>query len=82
MIAVWLLGITLATLGYHWGESWLHLKLLLRAAADGLSRLGGRLCEEARGGENRRSRARRLRLLNEVPALTLALIVVLVVVKP
>ena len=28
MIAVWLLGLTLATVGQHWGEGWLHAKLL------------------------------------------------------
>src|SRR4051794_11759258 len=28
MIAAWILGLTLATLGDHWGESWFHAKLL------------------------------------------------------
>ena len=28
MIAVWVLGLTLATVGQHWGEGWLHAKLL------------------------------------------------------
>ena len=81
MAAVWVLGLTLATIGHHWGEGWLHAKLLVvlllsgyhgwavgyaRALAAGKARLAGRT----------------LRLLNEVPALAAAAIVVLVVVKP
>ncbi|RZL51338.1 MAG: CopD family protein, partial [Sphingomonas sp.] len=28
MIVVWVLGLTLATVGHHWAEGWLHAKLL------------------------------------------------------
>ena len=35
MIVVWLLGLTLATLGQHWGEGWLHAKLAVVLALSG-----------------------------------------------
>ena len=81
MIAVWVLGLTLATVGRHWGEAWLHAKLVLVLLLSGYHGwavgYGKRL---ARGRP--RLAGRTLRMLNELPALGLIGIVILAVVKP
>ncbi len=81
MIVVWLLGLSLATIGQHWTEGWLHVKLLLVVALSGYHGWAVGYAKKLARGETRLP-DRTLRMLNEVPALTLALIVVLVVVKP
>lgn len=81
MVLVWVLGLTLATIGQHWQEGWLHAKLLLVLILSGYH--GWAVGYARKLGQGRGGVAdRKLRLLNEVPALALALIVVLVVVKP
>jgi len=81
MILVWLLGLTLATVGQHWGEGWLHAKLLLVLLLSGYHGWAvGYAKALARGAA--RLTGRTLRLVNEVPALLAALIVVLAFVKP
>ena len=78
---VWVLGIALAFAIDAWGEGWLYAKLALVLA---LSAYHGYLCGYARKlarGERPLS-GKQLRLLNEVPGVAAALIVVLVVVKP
>ena len=81
MIVVWLLGLTLATLGQHWSEAWLHAKLLLVLLLSGYHGWAVGYAKKLARGQIVMA-DKRLRMLNEVPALTLALIVVLVVVKP
>lgn len=81
MIVVWVLGLTLATIGNHWSSGWLHAKLLLVVALTGYHHWAVRYAKRLAAGEMRLP-DRRLRMLNEVPALALTLIVVLVVVKP
>jgi putative membrane protein len=81
LVVVWVLGLSLAWLGGAFGQGWFHAKLAFvlaltayhvwlagyhRTLADGTRRLSGK----------------QLRLLNEVPGITAAFIVVLVVVKP
>ena len=81
MALVWLLGIALAFTIGAWDQPWLHAKLLL---VIGLSGYNGYLRSYARKlarGE-RPLAGKSLRLLNEVPGIVVALIVVLVVVKP
>ncbi len=81
MIAVLLLGIALATMGQHWQEGWLHAKL---AVVLGLLAYHGWAVGYSRklaGGRGTLS-LRTLRMLNELPAIGVVLIVVLVVVKP
>ena len=81
MVLVWVLGLTLATVGRHWSEGWLHAKLafvLLLSGYHGWVVGYGRTLAAGRPTLSGRT----LRLLNEVPALALAVIVVLVVVKP
>ena len=81
MGVVWLLGLTLATVGRHWGEGWLHAKLALVLLLSGYHGWAvGYARKLARGTPTLTGRT--LRLVNEVPALALVLIVVLVVVKP
>src|SRR5688572_26032890 len=78
---VWLLGILLAFSTGAWSQGWFHAKLLLVLGLSGyhgyLSSYAKRL---ARG--ERSLTGRQLRLLNEVPGIAVALIVILVVVKP
>ena len=81
MIMVWLLGLTLAhTLG-AWSETWLQLKILL---VIGLSAYHGYMIgygkKLARG--ERPVSGRTLRIMNEIPGVATALIVILVIVKP
>ena len=78
---VWLLGLALAFATDAWGEGWLYAKLALVL---GLSAYHGYLRGYARKlakGERSLS-GRQLRLLNEVPGVAVALIVILVVIKP
>ena len=78
---VWVLGIALAFSLGAWGQGWLHAKLALVL---GLSAYHGYLGSYARKlakGERALS-GKQLRLLNEVPGVAVALIVILVVIKP
>lgn len=81
IIVVWVLGIALAFSIAAWDQGWLHVKLLLvliLSAYHGY--LAGYAKKLARGEQPLAGRT--LRLLNEVPGVTVAVIVVLVVVKP
>lgn len=81
IIVVWLLGILLASTIGAWGEGWLHAKLalvLLLSAYHGY--LAGYAKKLARGEAPLAGKT--LRLLNEVPGVAVALIVILVIVKP
>jgi len=81
IILVWVLGIALAISTNAWSQGWLHAKLLLVLGLSGYhGYLAGYAKKLARG--ERKLTGRTLRLLNEVPGVALALIVVLVVVKP
>ncbi len=81
IIAVWAFGIALASITDAWNTGWLGTKLVLVLVLSGyhgwLAAYGKKL---ARG--ERPLEARTLRMLNEVPGIVVALIVVLVVVKP
>ena len=68
---------------HYWGmkHGWLHAKLLLVLILMGYHHACMRLAAAFRAGRNRRS-ARWFRIFNEIPALLLVAIVVLVVVKP
>ena len=81
MILVWVFGLTLATVGHLWGEGWLHLKILLVFALSGyhgwMVSYGKKL---ARG--ERPVSGKALRIMNEVPGIATAAIVILVIVRP
>ena len=79
--AVWLLGLALAFSIGAWDQGWFHAKLALVIALSGYhGYLGGYARKLARG--ERPLTGKQLRLLNEVPGVAVALIVILVVVKP
>ena len=81
LVVVWVLGLALAYVQGVWGESWLHAKLLLvvlMTAYHGI--MVGKAKKMARG--DRPLSEKQLRMWGEVPGILLALIVVLVVVKP
>lgn len=81
MIAVWLLGLTLAFSGNWWSMGWLHVKLAIVLALSGYHGwLSGLRRKFARG--ERLLSERTLRIANEVPGLATIAIVILVIVKP
>jgi putative membrane protein len=81
MIIVWVLGLMLAFDTGAWSQGWFHAKLLLVILLTGyqgwLSMYGRRLAQGQRPVSGRA-----LRMLNEVPGIAAAIIVVLVIVKP
>ncbi len=81
MIVVWVLGLTLATVGHHWAEGWLHAKLLFVLILSGYHGWAVGYAKKLAAGKPT-LQGKQLRMLNEVPALAVTLIVVLVIVKP
>jgi len=81
MILVWIAGLTLATVGHWWSSGWLMAKF---AIVIGLSAYHGymiRYGKKLARGERPVS-GRALRIMNEVPGIAVAAIVILVVLKP
>ena len=78
---VWLLGLALATHLGAWNEGWFHAKLLFVIMLSGfqgwLGAYGRKLARGDRPLENKT-----LRIMNEIPGIMTAIIVVLVIVKP
>ncbi len=83
MMAVFLLGgALLLTPGVaDWSMGWLHLKLLLVLVMAGLHGAMSKWRKEFEADRNQRS-AKFYRIVNEVPAVLMIAIVILVVVKP
>ena len=81
IIVVWVLGLLLAQTISAWGEGWLHAKLLLVVLLSGYHGYMAAQSRKMAAGE-RPLTERHLRMLGEVPGVLLALIVILVVVKP
>ena len=78
---VWLLGLALAFTIGAWDQGWFHAKLLVVIALSGYHGwLAGYAKKLARG--ERPLEGKTLRLLNEVPGVAVAVIVVLAIVKP
>jgi protoporphyrinogen IX oxidase len=81
MVLVWVLGLLLAEAIGAWTQGWFHAKLLFVLGLSGyhgwMSATAGKM---ARG--ERPLSEKRLRLLNEVPALVVIVVVILVIVKP
>jgi protoporphyrinogen IX oxidase len=81
MIAVWILGLTLAFGRDAWHEHWFHAKLLLVVIMSGIHGMyAGWVKRFARDANTRP--ARFYRIWNEVPAVLMVFIVILAVVKP
>ena len=81
MILVWIFGLTLAYSTGAFSQGWLHVKLLLVLLLTGYHGWMIAYSKKLARGE-RTLDGKKLRLLNEVPGIATALIVILVVVKP
>jgi putative membrane protein len=78
---VWIFGLLLAWTTDAFAQGWLHAKLALVVLLTAYHLWLARYARALARGEQRMSGGR-LRLLNEVPGIAAALIVVLVIVKP
>ena len=83
MIGVYIFGIALASIPgiVDWHQGWIYAKLALVAALTVFHHLLGLWRKDFAADRNRRP-ARFYRMMNELPALALIAIVLLVVVKP
>jgi putative membrane protein len=84
MVATWVLGLTLAfTPGIvSWStDGWMYVKLVLVVAMSAIHGLLAKSAREFAEDRNRRS-AKFYRIINEVPAVVMVGIVLLVIVKP
>jgi putative membrane protein len=81
MVATWIFGLSLAAMGGLWQAPWLHAKLLLVLVLSGIHGLLSRWRRDFERDANRHSQ-RFYRVMNEVPAVLLIAIVLLVVLKP
>lgn len=81
LVVAWVLGLSLAWSQGYFALGWFHAKLALVLALTGYHVwLAGYAKALARG--ERRLSGRQLRMLNEIPGIAAALIVVLVIVRP
>lgn len=81
MILVWILGIMLATVGHWWSSGWLMAKLAIVLALSGYHGFMVGYGKKLARGERPVS-GKALRIMNEVPGIATAAIVILVVLKP
>jgi protoporphyrinogen IX oxidase len=81
MVAVWVLGLLLVETLQAWSAGWFHGKLALVIVLSGMHGMFSRWRRDFERGENRKTQ-RFFRIVNEVPAVLMMLIVILVVVKP
>jgi protoporphyrinogen IX oxidase len=81
IVVVWVLGLALAQTLNAWGAGWLWAKLALVLGLSGYHGFLAAYHKKLARGE-RTLTGKQLRLLNEVPGVTAALIVILVVLRP
>jgi protoporphyrinogen IX oxidase len=81
MISTWVFGLWMAWLIGAWGEGWFHAKLLLVVLLSAYHGFAARWVRDFANDQNTRS-TRFYRMVNELPALLMIGIVILVVVKP
>ena len=81
MIVVWILGLMLAFDVGAWNQHWFHAKLLLVVALSGYQGWLGAYGKKLANGERPLS-GKAVRMINEIPGIAAALIVVLVIVRP
>jgi putative membrane protein len=81
MVVAWIVGLWLAWTAFRFQGGWLHAKLALVVLLSGLH---GHFSAAVRAfAEDRNTRsARYWRIMNEVPAAIMVLVVILVIVKP
>ena len=81
MGVTWLLGLWLAYDSGFYRAGWFHAKFALVIVLSGLHGFLARTVKDFAADKNRRS-AKFYRIINEVPAVLMVLIVILVIVKP
>jgi putative membrane protein len=81
MIVTWAAGLYLAWAGHWFSAGWLHTKLFLVLVLSGVHGFFARFVKDFASDQNRFSKGF-YRIINEVPAILMIGIVVLVVVKP
>ena len=81
MIVVWILGLMLAFHVDAWSQGWFHAKLALVIGLSAYQGWLGAYGKKLARGERPLS-GKAVRILNEVPGIAIALIVVLVIVRP
>ena len=81
MIVTWALGLWMIYDGGWISAHWLHVKLLLVVALSGLHGMLARWTADFADDRNRHSE-RFYRIVNEVPAVLMIMIVIMVVIKP
>jgi putative membrane protein len=81
MIATWIFGIALMLEGEYYRADWMQAKFVLVLALSALHGLNAKWTKDFAADRNRRP-ARFYRIMNEVPALLMVAIVILVIVKP
>lgn len=81
LVIVWVLGLMLAFTTGAFNQGWFHAKLLLVLLLSGYHGWMVGYARKLAKGERPLS-GKRLRILNEVPGIATALIVILVIVKP
>ena len=81
MIIVWLLGLMLAFNLDLWGQGWFSAKLALVVAMTGYQGWLGAYGKKLAAGQRPLS-GKAIRMVNEIPGIAAALIVVLVIVRP
>jgi putative membrane protein len=81
MIAVWLLGLTLAFASHAYEQGWFQTKFILVLVLSGIHGFYASCVKAFARDANKRSQ-RFYRIINEVPALLMVAIVILAVVKP
>ena len=81
MMLVWVLGLMLAFHLYAFGEAWFSAKLALVVALTGYQGWLGSYGRKLASGQRPLS-GRAVRMINEIPGIAAAIIVVLVIVRP
>ena len=81
LIVVWVLGLALAMSIGAFQQGWFHAKLVLVLALTGYHFWLANYAQLLSTGQ-RKLTGRKLRMLNEIPGIAAALIVILVIVKP
>ncbi|MFL5248482.1 MAG: CopD family protein, partial [Myxococcales bacterium] len=81
MLLVWILGLMLAFDIDAFGQLWFSAKLLLVVGLTGYQAWLGRYGKKLANGERPLS-SRAVRIINEIPGVAVAIIIVLVIVKP
>ena len=81
MLVVWILGVMLAFHLNVWGQGWFTAKLALVVALTGYQGWLGAYGKKLARGERPLS-GKAVRMINEIPGIAAALIVVLVIVRP